>query len=42
MAASFVLAALRLNVQEYASPLRLPRPRWTAILNILQRKVVRD
>ena len=36
--ASFVLAALSDSTYEkrYASPLRLLRPRWTAILNILR------
>jgi hypothetical protein len=34
--ASFVLASFRGSTySEYASPLRLLRPRWTAILNIL-------
>jgi hypothetical protein len=38
--ASFVFAALRGSMygKEYASPLRLLRPRWTAILNILRER----
>ncbi|WHZ14565.1 MAG: hypothetical protein OJF52_001404 [Nitrospira sp.] len=41
---SFVLAAFRGSTYwlEYASPLHLLRPRRTAILNILQRKVAVD
>jgi len=36
MPAGFVLASFRGSTySEYASPLRLLRPRWTAVLNIL-------